>query len=296
MIPRPLALPPVVVPMPHVPRPKMIPASQAPHPITIPREFLNKVTGGTAAASAFILCAIILGVLFVSIIVPLAYQPSPGVGGVVVPLAAFSVICTFVFGGLWLLLETKHQAAMRRANAERNARLDAIDRENASRQEAYEIAVQVANAKRDAIIDKHEREKRQQEAAYEAAVRHANAERNGVLAAMSLERARRQEAYEAARNALETAEREWTEAADAYQQAFDGQKKGLEHLKSDYLNLKPQYDQEYRELERNKEAAQRDLFLQTQFISDHDIPGIGATREAVLRSNGVETAYDVSQE
>ena len=56
------------------------------------------------------------------------------------------------------------------------------------------------------------------------------------------------------------------------------------------------YEQECRELERNKEAAQRVQFLQTQFISDHDITGIGPTREAVLRSNGIETAYDIEQE
>jgi DNA-binding helix-hairpin-helix protein with protein kinase domain len=296
VVPRPAVRPAVIVPIPWVRPAIMVPASQVAPPIAIPREFLNKVVGWTALGSIFLLFTLFLGVLFVAIMVPPAFRPSPGGCGMLVPAVVFLSICTFIFGGVWFLLELKYQAAVRLADAERDASLDVIDRENARRKEAYETAVQVANAKRDAIVEAIDREKSREEEAYNAAVRLANAKRDAILAAMSRERAHRQEAYEIARKGLEAAEGKWQRTASAYQQSFDGQKKILECLKSDYLNLKLQYEQEYRELERNKEAAQKDLFLQTQFISDHDITGIGPTREAALRSNGVETAYDINQE
>ena len=130
---------------------------------------------------------------------------------------------------------------------------------------------------------------------HQAALRSANAEREAILAARRQERDRRRQAFRDALRELEGAENEWRQTAEWYQQSFDGLKRSLESLKTDYLRLKPQYEQEYRELERNKEAAQRDQFLQTLFIRDFDIPGIGPTREAVLRSYGIETAYDIEQ-
>ncbi|HEY7422725.1 MAG TPA: hypothetical protein VH682_00560 [Gemmataceae bacterium] len=131
---------------------------------------------------------------------------------------------------------------------------------------------------------------------HQSVVRGANSERDEILADMRCEKDRRRQAYQKAHRDLEEAENEWVRAAAWYEQSFDELKRRLQSLKNDYLSLKTQYEQELRDLEKNKEAAQRIQFLQTQFISDHDIPGIGPTREAVLRSNGIETAYDIQRE
>ncbi len=127
-------------------------------------------------------------------------------------------------------------------------------------------------------------------------VRAANAERFAALSSLRKERDARLRARREAGRALAGAENELRRVAVAYQQSFDALKRGLVSLKAEYLALKPQYDKDLRELERNKEAVQLEQFLQTQFISDHDIPGIGPTREAVLRSHNIETAHDVQAE
>jgi len=203
---------------------------------------------------------------------------------------------TVVFGMGWLVCEIKHQAAVRTANAERDAVLADLRREKARREEEYQTAVRTANAERDALLAKLEQERTRRDKAYKAAVREANAERDAILADMRREKEIRIQAYLKAHSQLEAAENDWRLTASWYEQSFDGLKHSLESLKNDYLSLKPQHEQEHRELERNKEAAQRIQFLQTQFISDHDITSIGPTREAVLRSNGIETAYDIEQE
>jgi DNA-binding helix-hairpin-helix protein with protein kinase domain len=131
---------------------------------------------------------------------------------------------------------------------------------------------------------------------HRSAVQIRNAERDAIVADMRREKDQRHQAYQGIRQELEAAENEWSRTARHYEQSFTEQKHKLEQLKNDYSGLKAKYDQEYRELERNKEVAQRNQFLQSQFISDHNITGIGPVREAVLRSNGIETAYDVSEQ
>jgi DNA-binding helix-hairpin-helix protein with protein kinase domain len=69
----------------------------------------------------------------------------------------------------------------------------------------------------------------------------------------------------------------------------------LTQLKHRYLQLPAEQRAELRELGRNAEQIQLQVYLQLQFISDHNISGIGDAREAVLRSYGIETAYDVQQ-
>jgi DNA-binding helix-hairpin-helix protein with protein kinase domain len=267
----PTALPPHVpsrVPPPiavaRVPPP--IP-SLVPPPVVIPREFLLKAVAWTAAVSAGLL-SVVLCFAFVVFAAASASRSSPRGGiGALVAVGSFAAISTFVFGVGWLFLELKHRAAVRSANAEREEALEDMRREEARREAEYEEAFRKANAKREAILDDMRREK-----------------------------ARRSRAYWDARHELERAENELCAAAREYERSFDEAKRVLERLKNDFLGLKQRYEQEYRELERNKEAAQRAQFLQTQFISDHKILGIGDTREAVLRSNGIETAYDIDRD
>jgi DNA-binding helix-hairpin-helix protein with protein kinase domain len=123
----------------------------------------------------------------------------------------------------------------------------------------------------------------------------ANAERNAILADIQDEKRRRYRTYDEARHEFDEVEREWQRTADWYDQSFRQLQRGLGGLKTEFLNLKPRYEEEYRQLERDKEATQRAKFLQTQFISDNEIPGIGPAREAILRSNGIETAQDIDR-
>ena len=289
LIPPPPAPPPVVVPPVRIPPPTVAPRSRLPPPVVVSRKAIHKGVGWTACA-----CAV---VFFITFVVACTSRSLTGTGSETVALlAAFMLISAFIFAMGWLIYEIKHESAVRTANAERDAILEDLKREKGRREAAYQIAVRTANAERDAILAKLEQEKTRREAAYRAAVRSANAERDAIIAAMRRERDRRLQAHLGAQGRLEVAENEWRDAASSYEESFDRIKRGLANLKSDYLGLKQQYEQEYRDLERNKEADQRVQFLQTQFISDHDIPGIGPTREAVLRSNGVETAYDIEQE
>jgi len=109
------------------------------------------------------------------------------------------------------------------------------------------------------------------------------------------EKQERRHALEKARKAVDGAVRSWEEAAARYAQAFSSHKTKLTELKHRYLNLQAEQQAELRELGKNVEQIQLHLYLQSQFIGDSDIQGIGAAREAVLRSYGVETAYDVQQ-
>jgi DNA-binding helix-hairpin-helix protein with protein kinase domain len=175
-------------------------------------------------------------------------------------------------------LEKTYRDEVSNANAERNKILSAIRSEKARRDAAYKAAVRKADSE------------------WNEKVRSANAAREAILTDMRRELDIRRQSLHAARHNLERAELERHRAASEYQGLFDRLRRDLGVLKSEYLDLKPKYEEEYRHLERNKEAAQLVQFLQTQFISDHDIPGIGPTREAVLRSNGIETANDIKED
>jgi DNA-binding helix-hairpin-helix protein with protein kinase domain len=109
------------------------------------------------------------------------------------------------------------------------------------------------------------------------------------------ERHERRHAVESARKAVDAAERSWQDTADRYINAYSSQKVKLAEVKHRYLNLQAEQQAELRELGKNVEQIQLQQYLQSQFIADSDIPGIGAAREAVLRSYGIETACDVEQ-
>ena len=60
-----------------------------------------------------------------------------------------------------------------------------------------------------------------------------------------------------------------------------------------FILLKTEYDAEFRNLEKSREAVQRDAFLRTNYINDASIKGIGPARKTVLQSYGIETALDL---
>jgi DNA-binding helix-hairpin-helix protein with protein kinase domain len=209
--------------------PAHIPAS-VPAAVLVYRDSLHRTLGWTAAG---------LAVLFPLIVLMIATATRGSAAGegraVAVGFGVFTLLSLTVLGGWWVVLELLHRHRGRSANAERNAILGELSREENRRLTAYQRAV--------ADLDNNERELRHRLAVQE--------------------------------------------------HTFDELKRKLELLKSEYLGLKVLYDHDHRELEKNKEAAQLEVFLQTQFISNHDIAGIGPTREAVLRSNNIETAHDI---
>jgi hypothetical protein len=289
-----------------------------PPPVSIPRAAGHKIVGWAAAVSAFLAVVVLepLGIAFV--VAPASPSSGAGISVLLLVGAFMMIIATLVTGVGWLSLEMKHRTAVRKANAERNKNLLEIRREKARREAAYKAAVrranaewearvQKANAERDAILAEIRRDEACREAAYEAAVRKANAEwearvqkanaeRDAILSKMRREMNVRRQAYQDALAALLEAESEWRKTASGYKERYDELKRSLDGLKYDFLNLKPRYEKENLQLEQDTKATQFVQFLQTQFISDHEIPGIGPTREAVLRSNGIETAYDIEQD
>ena len=307
------------IPLP--PKPAPIPSSLS-RPIVIPRGTFHKALAWASVASACLLLATLFMALAMN---GPSYGPHDPGRNAVVSAIIFILISACAFGSAWLALEVRPETTVFGKNAGRNAALakhrreiarwddayrNAVNhakaekdkawaewrREKERREAAYRNAIQSVVAEQDRISAEKRRVKAQREEAHRNAVRLANAKRDAVLADMRREKERRLQVYRTAYSQLEEAENEWKQTASRYEQSFDGLKCALERLKTDYLSLKPQYEQEYRELERNKEATQRVQFLQTQFISDHTIEDIGPTREAVLRSNGIETAYDIEQD
>jgi DNA-binding helix-hairpin-helix protein with protein kinase domain len=64
-------------------------------------------------------------------------------------------------------------------------------------------------------------------------------------------------------------------------------------IRQAYAQLKPAYDAEAHQAERNAEAAQRETFLESFELRGATISNIGEGRKASLRSYGFETAKDI---
>jgi DNA-binding helix-hairpin-helix protein with protein kinase domain len=114
-----------------------------------------------------------------------------------------------------------------------------------------------------------------------------------------LRRVRRQKQGEwrAATDAVREAESEWGSVVSRSQNEFHRLRTSLAEVRDRFRNLQLEYEAERRRLEQNKAAILRDQFLQAKFISravaKKEIPGVGASRQVVLESNGIETAYDI---
>jgi DNA-binding helix-hairpin-helix protein with protein kinase domain len=98
-------------------------------------------------------------------------------------------------------------------------------------------------------------------------------------------------------HAVNRAEAQWHDILCRFQGEFQQLKASLAVGRDGFLNLKADYEADREKLEQNKQAMQRELFLQSRFISDavanKEISGIGPGRQVLLESNGIETAYDI---
>jgi DNA-binding helix-hairpin-helix protein with protein kinase domain len=76
---------------------------------------------------------------------------------------------------------------------------------------------------------------------------------------------------------------------------FNLKKAELKKLKDELLAIPEQENQEISRLHSTAQERQKKKFLERFFIDAADIPGVGPTRKASLRSFGIETAADVSR-
>jgi DNA-binding helix-hairpin-helix protein with protein kinase domain len=107
------------------------------------------------------------------------------------------------------------------------------------------------------------------------------------------ERHRRRKVLRARRGQLKHLHASWhatISAADAQQRAY---LKELRAARDQIEKLRARHDADLRKLSRDVWQRQLNAYLQTQFISDARIYGLGPGRAATLASYGVETAADV---
>jgi DNA-binding helix-hairpin-helix protein with protein kinase domain len=81
---------------------------------------------------------------------------------------------------------------------------------------------------------------------------------------------------------------------EAGDELFVKQKRHLEQIRMDYLNIQKSKQQRIKQLESDKERYQLKKYLDNYRIAKASISGIGPSRKATLLSYGIETAKDVT--
>lgn len=76
---------------------------------------------------------------------------------------------------------------------------------------------------------------------------------------------------------------------------FNVKREGLKTLRNEYQELSFLEKKELDKLYSTAQDRQKKKFLERFFIDSSDIPGVGPTRKATLRSFGIETAADISK-
>jgi DNA-binding helix-hairpin-helix protein with protein kinase domain len=92
------------------------------------------------------------------------------------------------------------------------------------------------------------------------------------------------------------AESEWRSKMEGLTKAFADKKQALAKLRSEYQTLPQVFRKEEEEFQSKKREHQLKAFLRSHFIEDASIKGIGPGRISVLRSFGIETALDVTED
>jgi DNA-binding helix-hairpin-helix protein with protein kinase domain len=307
------------------------PAFNVPPPrrrrVTVPEDRRQKIIRITAIACALAfsplcLCGAVLGTLA---------PRGPGLGGSVIGVIA--LFAALFCGAWWWMLESVRRrkecelkqeyeeevaawhAAARQHREAWERQLAALQRARARQQrEAWErqLALQQAEARQqreawERQLALQQARARQQREAWERqlALQQAEAQRRydeevlrwkAVIEAIRAEVRRRRQARDDAEHRVKAAEQNWASAASRFKGDFDRKKGELVSLRQRHDELAHQYTVERHHLQGRVRESQLEDFLQQQFISDHDIPGIGPMRTAALASFGIETAFDVHQD
>jgi len=88
-------------------------------------------------------------------------------------------------------------------------------------------------------------------------------------------------------------ERGWRKASRRFQASVTALQIEIETGRTTFRGLRGQFDNELRQLKTANHQHQRTDYLKKVFIDQHKIKNIGPARTTVLRSYGVETAYNV---
>ncbi len=107
------------------------------------------------------------------------------------------------------------------------------------------------------------------------------------------ERQRRRKIRRACRAELRHWQSQWNAAVSSADDEFRQLRKELRGVREQMEKLRSRYDNELRRLSRDVWQKQLDAYLQTKFISEARIVGVGPGRTATLASYGIETAADV---
>jgi DNA-binding helix-hairpin-helix protein with protein kinase domain len=255
-------------------------APRAPEPQLPPPRHSKRVVPRGRAQRAAALTALALVMFLVPVVVlggAIGQLISIPASVVAWGLGAFELFLALLCGACWLWLELVRREAERGRNRE-------YEREQEERRES---------ARQQLRAWKH-RLRQEQEAArrpYENALRGWE----GAAALIRAEAERRRERFREASLAVEQTERAWADAAAPLAQEFDRRKVELAKFRDRHSELSASYAAERQRLVARAHEMQRALYLQQEFICDHDIPDIGPTRRATLTSFGIETAFDVEE-
>lgn len=108
------------------------------------------------------------------------------------------------------------------------------------------------------------------------------------------ERVKRQSAFDTARQEYDRLVRHAKKEAGT--ENFQARKAELVKLRDELEGLQQAEKEEINELHSSAHERQKQKFLDTCFIDNASIPGVGPTRKAALRSFGIETAADVTRD
>jgi DNA-binding helix-hairpin-helix protein with protein kinase domain len=104
----------------------------------------------------------------------------------------------------------------------------------------------------------------------------------------------RRSAVKASERRLREAIEKWESEGSKLGAMFDGVVVSLKRRKDEHMRLPAEHAAERTALEKSREVAQREAWLESRFIEGARISGIGPGLKATLASYGVETAADVS--
>src|SRR5262249_25243451 len=104
---------------------------------------------------------------------------------------------------------------------------------------------------------------------------------------------RRLHALANAESGLRRAEHDWQRLRGEHRRDDELIRKRLDQVFAQCWKLERGFQNESHNLEKNREVVMREQHLRNCFISEADIPGIGATRKQLLASFGIETASDI---
>lgn len=83
-------------------------------------------------------------------------------------------------------------------------------------------------------------------------------------------------------------------SAEAAAKAFQELRAAFKQAVDSYQSIRPKFDAEYVQLQSQVVQRQKEAFLESHFIDQAKIQGIGSGRKAVLQSYNIETANDIT--